>query len=78
MAALKKSERLKENAHVRVLFRKRYPATLLKLDSMADILLIISQLFFVQDVSQSTLEQLTWKGIYLLSKPKKYCSGRGT
>ena len=45
---------------------------------MADILLIISQLFFVQDVSQSTLEQLTWKGIYLLSKPKKYCSGRAT
>ena len=56
MAALKKSERLKENAHVRVLRRKRYPATLLKLDSMADILLIISQLFFVQDVSQKTLE----------------------
>ena len=60
-AVQKLSERLKENAHVAVLlvlFRKHYHVTILKWDFTADIIAEMPQLFFSQDVSQNTFEQL--------------------
>ena len=74
MAVWNLSARLKENVYVAVLFQKHYTVTILKWDFTSEIVPGMSQLFFVQDVSQNTCEQLiVQRSIYLFRKSKRFC-----